>query len=223
MNKDKGLWFRFGISDFTAVCESLIGLIFTLLYAPGNLFLYLLIVSLVLSLFMEKGAQIYIIITAFTYFLLNQIFLVNLAGLNIFDYFLLTGLSKNTTIVLINLFCLILVSGLSVISAILTTYNMRKNKRYDLEYASVVSIVLFIIFALILSIMLSQDLGPLTIDINQVQHALGVQDAYGVNFISDPTPGRVLGFYFTICQFFTFFSVLYFLILTIILFQPASS
>jgi hypothetical protein len=222
MDQKGNLWFKFGLSDLIAISLSIVGVIYIFLYDAGNLFFYLLILTLVLSLFMEKGVQIFVIFTSGFYFALSQVFLVNTANSNFLEYLFVTRFSENFTILFINLIFIIMVSAISIVSAILTTYNIRNKKDFNVEYASIYSIILFITVALIISIMLAYDIQPLSFDINQIRQGLGVEDVYGAEFISNPYIGRVLAFYVTICQFFSFFTILYFLLYTVILFSTFS-
>jgi len=243
MQNERTIKIAIGTSDIVAVILGFFTIVYTILFFPDQILLYLFGISLFLTLFMEKGVQVLFLIYVVLYLLMHQMFFIEIARYDIFTYLLMNvgQITGNHTILLINLVFFIF---MGVISIIASTYlssaylNQRAHPRnasssssssssrkqetrnQNADYAASLSNIFLICFALILAILFAYDLVGPEMDTRAFEQvvrtftASSEPSAEGYDQILQQ--GRNLAFLITLMQFYLFFSILYYVLFTLI-------
>ncbi|MHA1461236.1 MAG: hypothetical protein ACTSO8_07115 [Promethearchaeota archaeon] len=146
-----------GFQDYFAITLAIISLIMVSFFFPINFYLYILCVTLFLSVFLEKKVQILLIVNSLVFLFTYQFLPLILSNSSVIDYLLLnfSKLADNSFIVFLGL------GSFSVILSISIIFNLNlvlksKQQQY-LDYIKTFSEVGFIIIAFTLSILLVQE------------------------------------------------------------------
>ena len=101
--------------------------------------------------------------------------------------------------------------------------DYKEKQDFNVEYATVITTVLIIVLGLILSYMLAYDLKPGGIDIQHIRESFGIQEPLtGDELWASIKLGETIGFYLTIYQFFVMFTIMYYVVFSLVLFSSLS-
>lgn len=145
-----------GFQDYFAIALAIISLIMVSFFFPINFYLYILCVTLFLSIFLEKKVQILLIVNSLMFLFVYQFLPLDLSNSIVIDFLSLnfSKLAGNSFIVFLGLGSFSAILSISIISN-LSLVLKSKHQQY-IDYLTTFSGVGFMIIALTLSVLLVQ-------------------------------------------------------------------
>ena len=146
-----------GFQDYLAIALAIISLIMVSFFYPINFYLYILCLTLFFSLLLEKNIQILLFVNSLVCLFFYQFLPILFSNMSVLDFLSLnfSKLTSNSFIIFLGLASFSLILSISIISNLHLVLKS-KTQQY-LDYFNTFSSVGFILIALSVSLVLTQD------------------------------------------------------------------
>ena len=157
MKNNLQIRFIIGFQDYLAISLAIISLILVSFFYPINFYLYIVCIALFFSLLLEKKVQVLLIINSLTFLFIYQFLPIYFSNMSVLEFLSLnfSKLTSNSFIIFLGFASFLAILSISIITNI-TLVLKSENQQY-LDYVNTFSSIGFILIALTISILLSQD------------------------------------------------------------------